>query len=926
VGRAIEEAGIIALAAGANLAVILNPELLVVPGVIQGLYALDVAAVGAAASLISSELITGPATQINVRQSAAHRVVIYGETRVGGTQIYDVITGHQYNQVLAFAWGSCLGPIALYLDGKQVYFNTSDGYTQYTDGPGGVVASGGNANGNTYKDQFANKYNFGGLVYFNWNPGTASQTSFVALQSQNGSDWGLTDTVSGNASGYLKLTYDADQFPNGPPQVRVTWLGRNTIYDPRSSTYGYTNNAALVIADLLMNKEYGFGYAQSQINMSQLIAAANVSDEQIELAAGGTESAFTINGAFDTSSGPGDILSEFLDATGFRISEIGGQIYIWPAAFVSPVITLNEGQLLSAPEWSPNRSYKDLFNSVRGTYIAPNFPYSVIGNYYDRNGFDDNGNQEGTFDLQYEPTNYPPYACDPLHGYATNAYLTQDGGNLLTKNLSFQFVNSVGQAQRVAKINLLRNRFQGSGTLSFNMAAYQLQPNDTFLMSFPALSWTSKLLEVSSLKFTPKIDESGDNPPTFQINVGVSETDPSIYEWSTSEELTPLATNYAGTLSNGGQFVGPSALTLASGTSNAYVGADGVVYPRILASWTAPSTLTEIAQKIQVQWQPTTGWTYWTDAQEADVSNTSILISGVVAGHSYNVRIRSKGAGGQYSPWLTYTGYTVSNTYSNITSIGISPGLNANTLNNATIDSVVSGSTATVRVYGPGGVGTSFTQQLGSVTETLPAASFTGEAFTTLYYVGYNTGTNTYAIVTQANYATLTNNDANIVIGSVTTVTSTGTGGTSGGGTAPTPCTVRGTELDTPNGPISNEVLKARLDAGETVYLVSPDGPEQLIAAEWVKVTLYNSVNVEGRCFDCSEFHPFKVREAEEYRFLKDIPSGTEVLCADGYRLMTKTRVDATEPVEVLHVHMSGPTHLYSVQGVFSHNLIKAPV
>lgn len=100
-----------------------------------------------------------------------------------------------------------------------------------------------------------------------------------------------------------------------------------------------------------------------------------------------------------------------------------------------------------------------------------------------------------------------------------------------------------------------------------------------------------------------------------------------------------------------------------------------------------------------------------------------------------------------------------------------------NNINNATVDSIDGGSSATVRVYGPGGVGTSWTRATGYGSETLPAGTLAGLSYATVYYILWN-GSAYFA--TTSFTAALADN--NIWAGTVTTVASGGGGGTVGGG------------------------------------------------------------------------------------------------------------------------------------------------
>lgn len=124
-----------------------------------------------------------------------------------------------------------------------------------------------------------------------------------------------------------------------------------------------------------------------------------------------------------------------------------------------------------------------------------------------------------------------------LHCYSSDQYLAADGGRPLVKELGLSTVLSLTQAQRVAKITLLRNRQQGSGTLTMGLPSYGLQPCDTMQFTFLEFGWSEKTLEVTSVGFQCEQMSTGSNNEkamAITLNVGVIEADPSVYGWSTT--------------------------------------------------------------------------------------------------------------------------------------------------------------------------------------------------------------------------------------------------------------------------------------------------------------------------------------------------------------------------------------------------------
>ena len=128
---------------------------------------------------------------------------------------------------------------------------------------------------------------------------------------------------------------------------------------------------------------------------------------------------------------------------------------------------------------------------------------------------------------------------------------------------------------------------------------------------------------------------------------------------------------------------------------------------------------------------------------------------------------------------------SVTGTSQNITGVlasaNASPNLIKNSSNDGKSDSIDAGSNATVRVYGPGGVGSNWNHYRNKVSVgTYAAVTFTGKAYATRYYIGYDTALNTWTISTSFKDVT---GDAMVVF-SVLTVSAGGGGGSSGGGGA----------------------------------------------------------------------------------------------------------------------------------------------
>ena len=155
--------------------------------------------------------------------------------------------------------------------------------------------------------------------------------------------WNAQCLLLGRTAVFLRLHYNDAYFVNGMPSISFLVRGKNDILDPRTSpyTYGYTENAALCVADHLSNVTWGFKAAYgTEIPILPLIAAANNCDEPVALAAGGTEPRYACNGGFPLTASRGEVLQNLLTACGGRISYAGGQFIIYPAAWPGVSLTV----------------------------------------------------------------------------------------------------------------------------------------------------------------------------------------------------------------------------------------------------------------------------------------------------------------------------------------------------------------------------------------------------------------------------------------------------------------------------------------------------------------------------------------------------------------------------------------------------------
>ena len=340
----------------------------------------------------------------------------------------------------------------------------------------------------------------GSHVYFAKYLGTADQAANTTLIAAAGDKWTTSHRLRGRAYIYVRLTKNVDLFPNGVPNIRVDIKGRK-VYDPRTGLTAWSNNNALCTNDFLCNTDFGLGHVYAgEINEDPLIAAANVCDEAVPLATGGTEARYTCNGTVVTSEQPKDILARFRVSMAGNIVRIGGKWNIYAGAYSIPTVTLTEDDLRGPIQVRPRLSRRELFNAVKGVYAGP------------ANG--------------YQPADFPA---------VTNAaYLAEDQGERIWLDVDFPFTATASRSQRLAKIELERVRQQITVVMPCKLSAWRVQPPQTVMVTNEKFGWTNKVFEVTEMKLAADAGEDGS--PYLGVDLVLRETASTVFDWSAGEE------------------------------------------------------------------------------------------------------------------------------------------------------------------------------------------------------------------------------------------------------------------------------------------------------------------------------------------------------------------------------------------------------
>ena len=464
--------------------VVLTSAIILAGVMIAGSTASIVSAVIVTGLAVASQFITkknksrpnGPENALTeralmIRRALVSRRLIYGRTRVGGIWAFADTTGpsNEYlHLVLIIGEGPIEGVETVYFNDKPIELDTNgEGLDEYTD-----------------------------FVRIKFHLGE-QKTADLDLINES-AKWTEQHILKGIAYAYVRLRYDAQKFRDGVPNISFVVKGLRNIYDPRSQSTTYTDNAALCMANYLTQSPMGPGVSmQEEIDQEQLIAAANLCDELLDkLPEGSSEKRYTANGVIPLDASPEENIIEFREAMAGNAVYSGGKWHIYPGAYQMPTFTITEDMIISSVSLQTRLPRRDRANRIKGTFISE--PSS------------------------WQPTDFP--------AYEDKAFQKSDG-EVLTKDLELTLVSSSSTAQRLAKIDLLRSRkYTEEIRLKCNIEALSVVAGKTVYLNFKRYHYEKTSFEVleSSL--------GGDEKGALFVDLVLRRIHPELYSWSAESD------------------------------------------------------------------------------------------------------------------------------------------------------------------------------------------------------------------------------------------------------------------------------------------------------------------------------------------------------------------------------------------------------
>ena len=509
-------------------------------------------ALGAGLSLVSRALMPKPdiGTQMGgqsvmTREAAHSRKIIYGRARIGGNVVYLESTGDD-NKYLWLVTAIAGHEIDAY---EEVWFNDEK------------IWDGGSYVGN-----------WGSYVSISFKDGsqTTADSGLVAASTKWTSNHKLLDT----AYMVVKLTYDQEQFAQGLPNISTVIRGKK-VYDAQkdstsayyesslgvstqresdASTWQWSQNPALCIRDYLVNTKYGLAESVSNISASSIDTATDVCNEAVDLAAGGTQPRYTMDGVVDTANSIKSNIENMVGSMIGRLVYSGGKFEIHAGEYIAPTVTIDESMMIGEISVQTKQSRRSAYNGVKGVFLSEEDNYILA--------------------------DYP--------AQISSTYAAQDGDPIYLDMPLPYTVNNV-RAQRIAQLALRRSRQQESITIPCNLNALKFKIGDNISVTNTRLGYSAKVFEVVGYSMGFSSDQ-------MVVNVDAIETTSSIWSWDEDEQVFLGAGEVD--IYDGTSTTAPASITV---TADTFISSDGTSSASFDVSW--PTSVDAFIDHYVVEWK-----------------------------------------------------------------------------------------------------------------------------------------------------------------------------------------------------------------------------------------------------------------------------------------------------------------------------------
>lgn len=431
--------------------------------------------------------------------------------------------------------------------------------------------------------------------------GSPTQTVDTVLDADS-SKWTSAHRLRGRFYLHVNMLYDEAVYSNGIPKIRVVARGKK-VTDTRGSpdSIAWTRNPAWHIRDYLTSR---MGFVDAEIDAATFEAAANVNDENVALALGGTEPRYLSSGVVLDDEQPGRVLQDLLSAMAGTLVNVGGVWKLYAGAASASVFTLDESHLRGPITITPNLSRTEIFNAVKPLYVDPT--------------------------QDHQPTD------SALLSNAT--YEAEDGGIQIVKNLELPYTQSFSAAQRLGKIELERSRNQARINFPGKPELLQLEVWDVVTLNIPAY-YTSTTFRVIGVSIRDDMS----------VDLELAIEAAGMWGWSAEENPIsspdPIAPPITVTAD-------PTSATVSTETQQT---SDGVTTTYARLNWTPATDQFVTGYQIQYRKAGLSPPDPWETHDVVGQTSGSALLGPLINNTSYDFRIRSSGEQGP-GGWVTPSG------------------------------------------------------------------------------------------------------------------------------------------------------------------------------------------------------------------------------------------------------------------------------
>lgn len=305
-------------------------------------------------------------TVYSIKTERPPRVRAYGISRLYGASIcYETVNGTTVD-VYAFHDGRAAAILRVYLNDDQVTVT------------GGIV------------QQLDDKSYQGNHVRVGYSLGQTPGTAFSAVTSVLPA-WDASHRGDGVVCGYLiKTAEDSKHFLETYPQgdnVSLSLVGQWTpVFDLRDSTqdpdneatWKHSENAVLAFVHYLM-VERGYTWERRFApQLTKLITAINIADQDMTLAAGGTEKRYRTALSYKATETPANVQSSLLACfDGWYSLNEAGEVIVYAGEYYTPAVSIGPDQITSY-QHQIGVEDENVVNSIAVPYVSDLHDYSSV--------------------------------------------------------------------------------------------------------------------------------------------------------------------------------------------------------------------------------------------------------------------------------------------------------------------------------------------------------------------------------------------------------------------------------------------------------------------------------------------------------------------------------------------------------------------